>query len=84
MKNALRLREPDSNNYSAVDLTYKKPITFLFDRQLDRLDQTESNKELTKEYKNRLELGDYSAFKVKDMPDLDIGKFEERDAVSFL
>ena len=35
------------------------------------------------EYKNRRECADYSCFKLKDLPNLSIAKFEERDAVSF-
>ena len=70
-------------NYKDVDLTYKEPYTFHFDRIIDRYDIIEQNKELKYEYKNRLEHADYSSFKLKDLPDLSISKFEERDAVSF-
>lgn len=57
--------------------------SFKFDKQCDRVDDIESNKELGLEYKNRRECADYSSFKVKDLPDFNIAKVEERDAVSF-
>ena len=82
-KDALRLRKPDSMNYHDVDISYKEPYTFHFDDQVNRIDQVESNKELAYEYKNRLEVGDYSSFRVDKMTKVDISKFEERDAVSF-
>lgn len=50
---------------------------------MERVDQIECNKELGLEYKNRRECADYSSFKVKNLPDFDIAKYEERDAVSF-
>ena len=77
------MRKPDSMNYRDVDISYKEPYTFHFDDQVDRIDQVESNKELEFEYKNRLEVGDYSSFRVDKMNKIDISKFEERDAVSF-
>ena len=70
-------------NYKDVDLTYKEPFSFDFSKQQDRVDQIEANKELGFEYKNRLELGNYSSFKTDEMPNFDIAKVEERDAVSF-
>lgn len=82
-KNSLRMRDPDALNYNDVDLAYKEPFTFQFDKQVDRVDLIEANKELKKNYKTRLELADYSSFKVKDMPNFFIDKIEERDAVSF-
>ena len=82
-KNALKHRRPDSMNYKDVDLSYKEPYTFHFERLVDRPDIIKENKELVNEYKNRLEHADYSSFKLKDLPDLSIAKFEERDAVSF-
>ena len=54
-----------------------------FSQQIDRIDEVEANKELREEYKNRLELGNYSTFKVEELGDIDIAKYEERDAVSF-
>ena len=82
-KNALKHRKPDSMNYRDVDISYKEPYTFLFNEQVDRYDIIDKNRELKYEYKNRLELGDYNSFKLEDLPDLSIQKFEERDAVSF-
>ena len=82
-KNALRLRKPEGMNYKDVDLTYKEPYSFEFQKQQDRVDHIEANKELEFEYKNRLELANYSSFKTDDMPNFDISKVEERDAVSF-
>ena len=70
-------------NYRDVDISYKEPYTFHFDDQENRIDQVESNKELAYEYKNRLEVGNYSSFRVDKMTKVDISKFEERDAVSF-
>lgn len=31
-KNSLRLRQPESMNYKDVDLAYKEPLTFHFDK----------------------------------------------------
>lgn len=70
-------------NYKDVDIAYKEPKSFSIDKQIDRIDSIAKNKELLKEYKTRLELGDYSSFKVKNMANFDIDKIEERDAVSF-
>jgi len=50
---------------------------------VERVNQVEANKELAFEYKNRLEHADYSSFKVDQLPNFDIQKVEERDAVSF-
>jgi len=83
LKNTLLMRQPESMNYKDVDIAYKEPKTFLIDKQIDRIDSIAKNKELLKEYKTRLELGDYSSFKVKNMANFDIDKIEERDAVSF-
>ncbi len=79
----MRLRQPEALNYRDVDLTYKEPYTFNFDKQVDRVDHIKANKELLFEYKNRLEHGDYSSFKTQDMSNFDFSKVEERDAVSF-
>ena len=80
-KNVLQLHWPDSLNYEDVDINYKEPKTFYIGRTEGRDDHLEhENKE---EYKNHLEFGDYSSIKVKDLPNFDIGKIEERDDVSF-
>ena len=70
-------------NYNDVDISYKEPYSFHFDDQMNRIDEVEANKELNYEYKNRLEAGNYSSFRVDKMNKVDIAKFEERDAVSF-
>lgn len=70
-------------NYEDVDISYKEPFTFRFDRQVDFIDEVKSNKENRLEYRHRREVADYSSFKLKDLPRLDISKFEERDSVSF-
>ncbi len=83
LKNSLRLRQPESLNYESADITYKEPISFSIDKQIDRVDQIKANKELLQEYKSRLECADYSSFKSREMADFDIAKIEDRDAVSF-
>ena len=82
-KNSLRMRKPDGQNYDCLDINYKSPRKFEFQKQVDRIDQTEANKELKFEYKNRLEYADYSSFKIEHLGNFDISKVEERDAVSF-
>ena len=80
-KNSLRLQWPDNLNYEDVDISYKEPKTFYIGRTVGRDDHLEfENKD---EYKNHLEFGDYSSIKVKNLPNYDIGKLEERDDVSF-
>ena len=54
------MRKPDGQNYDFVDINYKSPKKFEFQKQVDRIDLVEANKELKFEYKNRLEHADYS------------------------
>lgn len=77
------MRKPDGQNYDFVDINYKSPKKFEFQKQVDRIDLVEANKELKFEYKNRLEHADYSCFKIEELGNYDMSKVEERDAVSF-
>ena len=84
LKNTRRQRQPDGMNSADIDCALlSQPPSFKLDKQIERVNPIECNKELELEYKNRRECADYSSFKVKDLPDFDIAKHEERDAVSF-
>ena len=82
-KRLLQTRMPEHGNYECVDLKQNRVKTVNFNSTISRKNWRIPH-DWQVEYRNQLNLGDYSSFKTRDFADFQFDNLVERDQVSFL